>query len=70
MPMKRSKINKLRKKEKIENPKEWWQIPLWKLKYKGMGLLTNDMVEKTKLIDNHSYMQVRKEKFLQGLSKR
>ena len=66
--MKLGKINKLKKKWKIENPKEWWQIPLWKLK-KPSGLLSEDLVQRAKLINNETYLILKREKFLIGLKK-
>ena len=68
MPMKKSKINKLRKKEKIDNPKEWWQTPLWVLK-KPSGLLSEDLVQRSKLISNDVFLMLKRERFLIGLKK-
>ena len=47
--------------------KENYGFPLWKLQYKGIGLLTNDLVEKSKLLGNVEYCMIRKEKFLMNL---
>lgn len=38
-----------------------------KLQYYGKGLFTEDMVQKSKLIDEHNHFIVRKERFLQNI---
>ena len=50
------------------------RIPLFdldKIQFNGKGLMiTQDMAEKTKLLNNESYLMVRKERYLQGLPNR
>ena len=41
-----------------------WQLPLWKLTYKGHGLLTPELVEKMKLVSEDSYRMGKRELFL------
>ena len=61
--------HRIKKRLLRENPKEFWQTPLWVLK-KPSGLLSEDSVQKCKLINNESFLIVKRERFLQGLSRR
>jgi|TARA_Y100000296_G_scaffold85103_1_gene120167 hypothetical protein len=66
---KKSKAFEKLKKELIQKEiKDSWMIPIWKLQYKGKGrLITNDMVQKVKLLDEQSYLAVKRTKFLMYL---
>ena len=61
--------HRIKKRLLRENPKEFWQMPLWVLK-KPSGLLSEDSIQKCKLINNESFLIVKRERFLQGLSRR
>ena len=66
--MKKSEINRLEKLLQIENPKLFWQTPLWKLlKTHGKGILTEDLVQKSKLIGESTYRMLKRERFLEGM---
>lgn len=58
------------KKEMIINllNKEINRLPL--LVKKPAGILTEDLVQKAKLISNDAYLILKKERFLQGLPRR
>lgn len=72
------KLNKRLRKQlkgyKIKHQKELYKIPIFtyikKLVYNGKGLLTEDVVQKCKLISQDDYYFVRKERFLLNLNKR
>jgi len=58
------------KKEMIINllNKEVNKMPL--LVRKPVGLLTEDLVQKSKLVSNETFLMLKRERYLQGLSRR
>ena len=67
--MKLNKVLRLKTKEfLLGNQKDKWRFPL--LVKKSKGILGLDAVEKCKLINNEAYLILKRERFLQGLSRK
>ena len=70
MNKKQKKVFETMKKEMLINllNNEINRLPL--LVKKPAGILTEDLVQKTKLISNDAYLIMKRERFLQGLPRR